>query len=311
MIKKMNIRKANDLDKRDVLNFCKNTFEWGDYIDKVWDIWINDSKGLLLVSEIYEHRSLKSIPVAISHISICPNNLMWIEGLRVDKNYRKQGLAHSLLKYMLDYGKKKELYEADAIVSLTNIASQKLLEKQGFNQLFKFNYFNIQLKREIQFINSGTRTQKLKLKIPYQKDIPHIKNYFDRFKVKYMDNRYFSSWKFYKIENTFSGLFSLVVNNKVLLVVDDSNNINGILMINFDDYDTLYKRRLIQICYLDCIDNSIYSDVIKFLISVYSNNTLYNYIHFFIPDFIDLNNYISNEFINSFEQFYLYSKHLK
>ena len=28
--------------KDEILNFCRNTFSWGDYIHQVWDSWIED-----------------------------------------------------------------------------------------------------------------------------------------------------------------------------------------------------------------------------------------------------------------------------
>ena len=42
----MVIRRALDSDKAKVLEFCKNTFEWGDYIETVWDEWKNDLSGI-------------------------------------------------------------------------------------------------------------------------------------------------------------------------------------------------------------------------------------------------------------------------
>ena len=45
------IRNALGSDRNDILDFCKNTFSWGDYIDQVWDLWVNDSAGQLFVAE--------------------------------------------------------------------------------------------------------------------------------------------------------------------------------------------------------------------------------------------------------------------
>jgi len=46
------------------------------------------------------------------------------------KNYRNQGIATHLLKYMVKYGNKKGLDEACALVSYNNVSSKKLFEKQ-------------------------------------------------------------------------------------------------------------------------------------------------------------------------------------
>jgi GNAT superfamily N-acetyltransferase len=310
----MNIRKANKLDKDEVLNFCKNTFEWGDYIDRVWDLWEIDSSGLLLVSEVLDDASKKFHPIAISRISVCPNNLSWIEGLRVNKKYRNQDIGSSLLKYMLDFGIKKGFRDASAIVSYNNIPSQKMLEKQGFSPLFKFNYYSLKLNKIIKInqLSPQQEQQKLEIKSAYPKDIASIIDYLSNSKVsKYMDNRYFDSWKFYRFENTFSGIMSLINDNKVLLIIDEINKINGILIINIvDNKDAFFKKPLIQICYFDCIQDCKYSEIINILFSTFSENNLYYSIQFYLPDIIDLSHHLHNFSTDYFEQFILYSKKL-
>ena len=31
------------------MSFCNDTFSWGDYIAKVWDLWYTDRNGILFV----------------------------------------------------------------------------------------------------------------------------------------------------------------------------------------------------------------------------------------------------------------------
>ena len=82
------IREATSSDKMKILEFCKNTFSWGDYIEDVWDYWI--SEGNLLVVE-------KKTPIGICHAYFSKNQV-WIEGIRINPNHRKQGFASSLVK---------------------------------------------------------------------------------------------------------------------------------------------------------------------------------------------------------------------
>ena len=44
----MEIREATSFDKNLVLKFCKNTFSWGDYIDKVWSSWLDEGKFIFI-----------------------------------------------------------------------------------------------------------------------------------------------------------------------------------------------------------------------------------------------------------------------
>ena len=84
----MELREAESSDKSQILEFCKNTFSWGDYISDVWDYWSLEGNLLVLTEN--------KIPVAISHGSFNEKQL-WIEGIRVDKNFRRKGFARHLV----------------------------------------------------------------------------------------------------------------------------------------------------------------------------------------------------------------------
>jgi len=94
------IRNAINSDKFSVLNFCKDTFSWGDYIQDVWDYWL--SEGNLLLIE-------KQYPVGICH-AFFSKNQVWIEGIRINSNFRRQGLASELVKYVESLAKKNRYY---------------------------------------------------------------------------------------------------------------------------------------------------------------------------------------------------------
>ena len=47
------IRPARSEDKAAVLAFTQNTFHWGDYIDWVWDDWIADPQGSMIVAFVF------------------------------------------------------------------------------------------------------------------------------------------------------------------------------------------------------------------------------------------------------------------
>jgi len=82
-----------------VLNFCKFTFSWGDYIAEVWDHWILEGNLLVL--------TIKDIPVGICHSFLTGPNEIWIEGIRVDKNFRKKRVCYNHDQRIRDFCKKK------------------------------------------------------------------------------------------------------------------------------------------------------------------------------------------------------------
>jgi GNAT superfamily N-acetyltransferase len=86
----MKIRSAKTSDKETVLEFCKNTFSWGDYIADVWNSW--QSKGKLYVTEVDDK------VVGAYNIALFEKEA-WIEGMRVDPQYRRKGLGKLMLAH--------------------------------------------------------------------------------------------------------------------------------------------------------------------------------------------------------------------
>jgi len=75
--------------------------------------------------------------------------------------------------------------------------------------------------------------------------------------------------------------------------------------------DNFYNKSAVQICYLDCVNYFDYSNIIDIIFSYYLNYSMYNYIQFYLPNFIEINNPLIKEQIKYFEKFILYSKNLK
>jgi RimJ/RimL family protein N-acetyltransferase len=90
MMAQVDIRPASAEDREAVLEFCENTWEWGDYIEHVWDKWLHDANGRLFVAVVDER------PVGLTHMQMMSETEAWLEGWRVDPRYRQRGLAREL-----------------------------------------------------------------------------------------------------------------------------------------------------------------------------------------------------------------------
>lgn len=146
------------------MEFCNNTFRWGDYIHEVWDTWYSDRNGALMVAEIKsnnigvnhtkstmtaaapEHRisSITTQVVGVSHAYVCPKRKqVWLEGIRVNPKYRRTGIASQLLDQMIKYGKgiDSNIGEATAIAAQTNAISRSMLVKNDFQERAKWTYY--------------------------------------------------------------------------------------------------------------------------------------------------------------------------
>ncbi|MEM9537240.1 MAG: GNAT family N-acetyltransferase [Cyanobacteria bacterium P01_E01_bin.45] len=107
------IRPAHPSDKDAVLAFCSHTWDdQKDYIDSVWDRWLADDRSIMLVA------TLNSIPVAMGRGLLVGDREAWLEGIRVDRRYRRQGIFRQLEAKLYDY-----LQKHGARVCRTCIAS--------------------------------------------------------------------------------------------------------------------------------------------------------------------------------------------
>jgi len=306
----LRIRVAQYFDKDKILKFCKDTFEWGDYIAIVLDFWLADPSGILLVADIPDSRTFQYKPVAISHISVCQNHLLWIEGIRVDKVHRNKGIATSLLQYMVKYGIKNGLCESCALVSYDNINSKKLFEKHGFSQSCIYAYYNVKIKKRLEYSVSH-----IIIKYACFDDINLICAYLNNSKF-YLEknNRYFNNWKFYKLENTFNCIYNLIDSKKVFLILDENSTICGLSIINIlDDVDVFYNKPLLQVCYLDCMNYCIYSKTIYLILDTLFNYNKHKNVQIFVNGSIDLHHLFNNNDnynVDTFEKFIVYCKKL-
>ena len=135
------IRTAKPSDKSQILKFCQNTFSWGDYIEHVWDYWLNEN--LLFVYE-------KQFPVGICH-GFFSKNQIWIEGIRVDSNFRKQKIASELVIHVESIGQKKGALFSFMLVDIENTTSLSLAKSLKYNILQTWNFYSLEPKKNSNF----------------------------------------------------------------------------------------------------------------------------------------------------------------
>ncbi len=116
----MEIRGAKEQDKGTVLEFCKDTFSWGDYIADVWDKWL--SAGRLYVLE--EDGSV----VGMYHIVFFAKEA-WLEGMRVHPKYRQKGLGTKMMTHAESVIQKGTVR---LVIESQNLPSIQLVKSVGY-----------------------------------------------------------------------------------------------------------------------------------------------------------------------------------
>jgi len=180
------IRDAISHDKEFVLEFCKNTFSWGDYIVDVWDSWISEGK-LFVVAE-------NSTIIGICHTAILDEQV-WIEGIRIHPKYRKQGYGRKIIEFAESYGKSKFCRIARMIIDSENNQSLKLAEFMGYHIEDKFRLYNLVPKKKTSSVTVAFNINQIKSLIS--------------------SNTYADSWRWFPLDE--SEIHNLIRQKRILI----------------------------------------------------------------------------------------------
>ena len=283
------IRPARRSDKDEILSFCISTFNWGDYIDRVWDYWYTEKNGQLFVVESGREK------IAMSHVAICPEGKgIWLEGVRVRPDHRRSYIATRLLTKMLEYGRRKGAQQASAIVGTTNFTSQSMMEKNGFKIVSKWMYYSA----------LGTPShQESNARIANPDDVGDIWQYLQQSKIyRLSGKRYVKSWHWYEFDRR--ALLNFVKEERVIVT---GRPIDGIAIINKCGY--WERANVLQIVYLDIAPASSLRELISFIMNLYLNGK-FEGLQLVCYDSKRLSSFINKLVIKEHEQFILYNKQI-
>ena len=137
-VDKLRIRDGISSDLEQISELCKNIWNGRDFLPTVWNKWISDETGSFVVVE-YENQIL-----GVYHHYILGSD-SWLETLRVNEQYRRQGIAQFMIKDYLERSKKLNAANSRLVTSIKNTASRNLFEKHGFSEVLRSQYCSIEL----------------------------------------------------------------------------------------------------------------------------------------------------------------------
>jgi GNAT superfamily N-acetyltransferase len=129
------IRPARTEDLEGVLVFCQQTWEWGDYIEYVWDEWLNNPQGKLFIA------TKDSQPVGVANMRMLNKTEVWFEGMRVDPTSRQNGIASALFDAQLAEARHRGATTARLITESTNTAAIRFLERSSMSRIGAYATF--------------------------------------------------------------------------------------------------------------------------------------------------------------------------
>lgn len=129
---RVRLRPATTADKSPILEISKTVWAGHDYLPLVWDEWLADKKGRLIVATV------KGQTVGVAHATLQTADVAWLEGVRVHEEFRGYGIAGQLNRALVEWAKKKHARVARLCTGSSNQASRKHLDKIGFPSLQNF-----------------------------------------------------------------------------------------------------------------------------------------------------------------------------
>lgn len=126
-LQNITVRSAIPEDKAAVLHFCQHTWpNSDDYIADVWDQWMADPAGQILVAE------LAGQPVAMTRVVQLSEQEGWWEALRVDPQYRGRGLVRCLDPEIDQYFQARNISTIRCCVASWNTAMPDIIQRRGY-----------------------------------------------------------------------------------------------------------------------------------------------------------------------------------
>ena len=123
------VRPARPGDRDAVLAFCERIWGEHDYIGDVWDDWLADPTGTLLVAE------LGGRPVGTCHMRLLTEDEAWLEGIRVDPDTQRRGVGRTLTSRAMVMARERGAAVVRLLVDADNLPSQRLIERFGFTRI--------------------------------------------------------------------------------------------------------------------------------------------------------------------------------
>jgi len=196
------IRDARNSDKSKVMIFCKNTFSWGDYIEYVWSNWLSES-NLFVVEN--QH------PIGICH-AFFSKNQVWIEGIRINPDFRRQGLASKLIKHIELISKEKQIPFSFMLIDTKNLSSILMAKNLNYQIFQTWNFYSL-----LPQLNNNNH------EIQFAKNLNHTKI-----------SHYVKSWRWLVLDKETS--LSLCKQNKIIFS-DNSGDISIAIISDSEHFD--------------------------------------------------------------------------
>jgi GNAT superfamily N-acetyltransferase len=210
----MEIRDAQPSDKEAVVDFCKNTFSWGDYIADVWDYWVFQESLFVAVEG--------AVPIGLCHMVISDDRQVWIEGIRIHPDYRRKGYGRKMISHCESI--KKSIKTVRMIIESENVSSINLAQSMGYYIEDRWRLYALMPEKKTSSVIIAS-------------DIKQVAGLV-------FSNTYANSWKWFPLEE--SDLEELIKQKRVLLSVQEESILAAGIWNESENYENVLQLGFIN-----------------------------------------------------------------
>jgi hypothetical protein len=193
---------------------------------------------------------------------------------------------------MIKYGRQKGARQAFAIVDVTNVVSQRMMEKNGFAVVSRWAYYSA---------GGRPRRNKSGARLATIDELDDIRKYLQHSKIYSLSaKRYMKSWHWYALDE--KALRDLAKEQHVVVT---GRPIDGVVIINRHGYWD--RTNILQIVYLDAGSAGPLRHLVSFVINTYLDGR-FEGLQLVCHDNKRLTSFIEKFMIKEDEQFLLYNK---
>ncbi|HEU4328255.1 MAG TPA: GNAT family N-acetyltransferase [Roseiflexaceae bacterium] len=132
----LSIRPARPEDREAVVAMVATVWGGTDYVPEVWDEWLADESGPLLVGE------LGGQPVALAKLTSLGEGEDWFEGLRIAPEQRGRGLARAMVRYCTELSRERGMRVLRFTSNIRNPTMHRLADDLGFRLCYIAPWYN-------------------------------------------------------------------------------------------------------------------------------------------------------------------------
>jgi len=187
------IRRAIPEDKARIIEISSKIWDGDDYLPHIFDKWVKDTEGEFSVVTV------EGVVAGCSKITRLPHNVLWFEGIRVDSDYRGQGLGKKMAEYQLRRAKELGYDRLELGTFVENYESIAIIEKRGFERVAELKF----LFKELDESSLKEGVKKPNEDILKIKDLSEVRNIIEKLNTPCRNGYVSMDWTFVKCDEDF------------------------------------------------------------------------------------------------------------